>query len=94
MEETMDFWRCGLHMFHIPLANTYIPVRNTIMKKPNLLDEDLEDDEFGYMFNNYDAKDKTRVKLHPMEQLSPLRSNRMGPGISRLTDHYYNKAAY
>lgn len=59
-EETIDFWETGTHMFHVPLANTYIPMRHTIMKKPNLLDEDLEDDEFGYQYNNYDAKDKTR----------------------------------
>ena len=58
------------------------------MKKPNLLDEDLEDDEFGYQYNNYDSKEKTRQKLHPFEQLSPLRGNRMAPGVSRLTDHY------
>ena len=64
------------------------------MKKPNLMDEDFEDDEFGYQYNNYDSKDKTREKLNPFEQLSPLRSNRMGPGVSRLTDHYSHKANY
>jgi len=62
------------------------------MKKPNLLNEDYEDDEMGYMFNKYDDKNTTRKRLHPMEQLSPLRSNKMGPGISRLTDKYTNKA--
>lgn len=84
----MDFWQISQFMWHTPIANTYIPVRNTIMKKPNVLDEDVEDDEFGYQYNNYDAKNLTRQKLHPFEQLSPLRPNRMGPGYPRLTDHY------
>ena len=38
LEETIDFWRVDGDMFKMPLENTYIPVRNTIMKKPNLLD--------------------------------------------------------
>jgi len=91
LEETIDFWSVGKHMFHIPLANTYIPVRNTIMKKPNMLDEDVESDELGYIFNNYDKKDTTRKRLHALEQLSPLRSNRMGPGQRYLTDSIHNK---
>jgi len=91
LEETIDFWQVGKHMFHIPLANTYIPVRNTIMKKPNLLDEDVESDELGYRMNNYDKKDTTRKRLHAMEQLSPLRGNRMGPGQRRIGDSGYNK---
>jgi hypothetical protein len=78
-------------MFHLPLANTYVPVRNTIMKKPNMLDEDIESDELGYMMNNYDKKDTTRKRLHALEQLSPLRSNRMGPGQRQLGDDYKNR---
>lgn len=79
-------------MWHVPIVNTYIPVRHTIMKKPNLLDEDVEDDEFGYQFNNYDSKDKTRQKIHPFEQLSPMRPNLMSPGFKLLTDHYSLKS--
>lgn len=63
----MDFWDYGNSMFHMPLANTYIPVRNTIMKKPNLMNEDFENDELGYQYNNYDAKETTRKRFHPME---------------------------
>ena len=48
LETTMEFYDLGNHPFHMPVANTYIPVRHTIMKKPNLLDEDIEDDEIGY----------------------------------------------
>jgi len=48
-------------MFHTPVHNSYIPVRNTIMKKPNLLNEDFEDDEMGYMFNNYE-KDNSKTR--------------------------------
>jgi len=89
----MDFWNVGNSMFHVPLQNVYIPVRNTIMKKPNLFDEDHEHDEMGYMFNNYDDKTKTRERISPMEQLSPLRSNYMAGGIKRKTDNYYHKTA-
>ena len=39
LEETIDFWHVDeSDLFRMPLYNTYIPVRNTIMKKPNLLD--------------------------------------------------------
>lgn len=38
LEDTMDFWNYGKHISDIPIANSYIPVRNTIMKKPNMLD--------------------------------------------------------
>lgn len=37
-EETIDFWQTNLHLFTQPEANVYIPVRNTIMKKPNMMD--------------------------------------------------------
>ena len=78
-------------MFHMPLANTYIPVRNTIMKKPNLLDQDLESDEFGYRFHDLDGKDTTAKRFHPLEQLSPLRGNRMAPGISKADELYKSR---
>ena len=60
LEETMDFWRVGRHMFHMPIHNVYIPVKNTIMKKPNLLNQDLESDELGYRYHNYDDNVMTR----------------------------------
>jgi len=62
LEETVDFWKIDEgDMFRMPMANTYIPVRNTIMKKPNLLDQDLESDELGFRFNNYE-EDKTLTR--------------------------------
>lgn len=67
IEEFMDFWQVGRNLFHLPTHNVYIPVRNTIMKKPNMRDEDILDDELGYMYNNYDAKDKTRMRFGPMD---------------------------
>ena len=91
IEEFMDLWSVGRNLFHYPVHNLYIPVRNTIMKKPNLNDEDVMDDELGYMYNNYDAKDKTRQRFGPNDQLSPLRANRMGPGRPRVIDSYHRK---
>ena len=91
IEEHMDFWEVGRDLFHLPTHNVYIPVRNTIMKKPLMGDEDIIDDELGYMYNNYDSKDKTRQRFSPMDQLSPLRSNRMGPGRPRVIDSYHRR---
>ena len=90
----MDFWNYGKHIADVPIANSYVPVRNTIMKKPNMLDEDHEDDELGYRYHDYDDKVTTRKRLNPLEQLSPLRGNLMSPGIKRLTDKYSNKHDY
>ena len=50
LEDTVDFFDIDGDLVSMPLNNTYIPVRNTIMKKPNLLDEDLESDELGYLY--------------------------------------------
>ena len=92
LEETIDFWRVDGDMFRMPLENTYIPVRNTIMKKPNLLDQDLETDELGYRYNDYENdKTMTRRRFHPLEQLNPLRGNRMGPGHTGVYDMYKNR---
>ena len=93
LEDTVDFFDIDGDLVSMPLNNTYIPVRNTIMKKPNLLDEDLESDELGYLYQEQSKKDETRQRLHPMEQLSPLRSNRMGPAIHKAHDQYKNKFA-
>lgn len=91
LEETMDFWRAGHYRWHNTMANCYIPVRNTIMKKPNLLDEDMESDEFGYRYTDYDNKDTTRKRFHPLEQLSPMRGSRMAPGIQKTEELYQDK---
>ena len=49
----------------MPTHNSYIPVRHTIMKKPNLLDEDLESDEIGYQFQKPDdVTTRRRIGMH------------------------------
>ena len=80
LEETINFLKLDMDMFRMPVSNTYIPVKNTIMKKPNMLDEDVESDELGYRFFDYSKKDKTRQRIGPTDQLNPLQGNRMGPG--------------
>jgi len=84
----MDLVTIDKNLFTVPLANTYIPVRNTIMKKPNLLDQDFESDELGYRYNDYSKGDTTRKRFHPLEQLNPLRGNRMGPTFSGYDSMY------
>ena len=57
IEEFMDLWAIGRKPFKYPTHNIYIPVRNTIMKKPNMKDEDILDDELGYRYQNFDSKE-------------------------------------
>ena len=66
LEETIDFFAHDGDLFSMPLNNTYIPVRNTIMKKPNLLDEDVLNDEMGYMYQDQSKKTETRRRINPM----------------------------
>ena len=90
LETTMEFYDLGNHPFHMPIANSYIPVKHTIMKKPNLLDEDIETDEIGYQFQKPDdVTTRRRIGMH--QQLTPLRSNRMGPGHKMLPPRYNDK---
>jgi len=53
LEETVDFEQLGMDLREMPVANTYIPVTNTIMKKPDLR-ADGGDPEFGLLYNDYE----------------------------------------
>ena len=68
LEETMDSWSVGRNMFTIPNYNTYIPVKNTIMKKPSMNGE-FAKDEMGFRWNNRNtdrSADKTEYKINPV----------------------------
>jgi hypothetical protein len=83
LEETLDFSPMAWDMKEIHPANTYIPVMNTIMKKPDL--NRNGDEDFGFRFNEYEKeRHKTIQKFGPLDQLSPLRGHRMAPGLPTL----------
>ena len=63
LETTLEYFSVGHHPFHMPIQNSYVPVRHTIMKKPNLLDEDIEDDELGYQYNKFDDDESTLKRI-------------------------------
>lgn len=47
LDDTIDMWGYGRNMYDFPVHNSYVPVRHTIMPKPNLTDND----ELGFRFN-------------------------------------------
>jgi hypothetical protein len=47
LDDTIDMWAYGRNMYDFPLHNSYVPVRHTIMPKPNLTDND----DIGFRFN-------------------------------------------
>ena len=69
LEETMDLWSYGRDPFHTPVTNSYVPVRHTLMPKPDLSNKEQE---LGYRYNNFDDKSTTRDPINPIGRLSPL----------------------
>ena len=47
LDDTIDMWGYGRNMYDYPVQNSYVPVRHTIMPKPNLTDND----DIGFRFN-------------------------------------------
>jgi len=44
LDDTIDMMNYGRYMFRTaPLGNSYMPVRHTIMPKPNLVDDQYDD---------------------------------------------------
>ena len=79
LEETMDFWEPGPKPFQMPVQNSYIPVRNTIIKKPEFDNDHDEKDPFAQMRYNYADFKQSRQKTHSLEPLLPHRPERMAP---------------
>lgn len=81
LEETVDFGQLGVDARETPIANTYIPVENTIMKKPDLTRG--ADMDFGIQYYDYDKnRDLTKQKFGPLDTLNPLRNHKMARGIA------------
>lgn len=50
LEENMDMHNLGRNIWDVPVHNTYVPVRHTIMPKPDL--QDNKSDDLLYRFND------------------------------------------
>ena len=81
----MDWWSIGRDPYHIPLHNSYVPVRHTLMPKPDLSNKK---DELGYRHNNFAVKSRTRHPIDPLGQLSPLQGTKMNPRPPNLAPHW------
>lgn len=75
LEETVNFWSYGRDVARAPLHGSYVPVRHTVMPKPNMKAADAELD---YRYNLH--------KLGPTEHASPLKAYEMSPAF-RPKDH-------
>ena len=76
LEAHTDLTSYGRDPFRIPLHNSYVPVRHTIMPKPDLSNKG---EELGYVFGNRKDKTKTIERVDPLAQLSPLKGTKMNP---------------
>jgi hypothetical protein len=88
LEENMDVWNLGRNMWDVPVHNTYVPVRHTIMPKPDL--QDTKRDDLAFRFNERDNdRQQTEQRVNPVGQLNPLKGYRMGPAASPrfIADH-------
>lgn len=73
LEDTLDMFSFGRKMFGpVPLHNSYIPVRHTIMPKPNLVDSQYDDLQWRYGRDTYDG-----LNLNPVEPFQPLSTYKM-----------------
>jgi hypothetical protein len=73
LEDCVDMWHYGHSFFgRIPLHNIYIPVKHTIMPKPNLVDKQYDDLQFRYGRDTYDG-----LKIDPTSEYNPLQTYKM-----------------
>ena len=84
LEETMDLWAYGRRVFEIPVHNSYIPVKTTLMPRPKL---SSTTDELGTRYIDKDDKKTTTPRINPVGPLNPLKGVRLGAhsGIRDVT---------
>lgn len=68
LEETVNFWSYGRNAAMAPIHGSYVPVRYTIMPKPDMRAKEAELD---YRYN--------LSKLGPVEYANPLKAYKMSP---------------
>jgi hypothetical protein len=69
LEEVTNFWSFGRDFTTMPTYNTYMPTRNHVLDKPDMLDG--ENDDLGYRFKVN--------RLSPTQYLNTLKGYKMLP---------------
>ncbi len=69
LEEVTNFWNYGKNFTTVPTDNVYIPTRQTIMNKPDLLEGDRDDVSYKFNMN----------RLSPAHTLNTLKGFKMNP---------------
>ena len=85
LDDTINMWIYGRNMYIYPVANSYVPVRHTILPKPNLFNvsEDV------YRFNAVPNGVRDPIRIDQTRQLNPLKPYKTTPGVGvRLTHHH------
>lgn len=66
LEETLDVLALGVDPYEIPQTNIYVPVTNTIMRKPDMTAG--ADEEFGFRHYEYERdRSKTMQMFGPLD---------------------------
>lgn len=88
LEEVTNFWSYGRDFTTIPNYNIYIPTRHTLMKKPDMHDE--QHDDLSYRYNVH--------RMTPYHYLNTLKGHHMWPLPAERRPHleygkpkFYNK---
>lgn len=69
LEEVTNFWSFGRDFTTMPTYNTFVPTRNHVLNKPDMLDG--ENDDLGYRFN--------LNRISPVNYLNTLKGYKMLP---------------
>jgi hypothetical protein len=78
----MDVWSLSKNHWNWPLHNTYVPVRHTIMAKPDLNNKKV--DEIVYRYNPRDNdREESEIRTNPIAPLNPLKSYKMSDPVKR-----------
>ena len=64
LDDTVNMWYYGRNRTSLQMHNIYIPVRHTIMPKPDLL---IGSDELGFRYNDMSDKSKEPTRINYLD---------------------------
>ena len=84
LDDTINMWIYGRNMYDYPTTNSYVPVRHTILPKPNLstVSEDI------YRFNDVPNGVRDPIRIDQIKQLNPLKPYKTTPGVGTRLSHH------
>lgn len=71
LEEVTDFWNYGHDFTTVPSYNVYMPTKNHVVNKPNMLDD--RGDDTSYRYNEH--------RVSPYFFLNTLKGYKMGTNV-------------